>query len=75
MRAFNSVNPTLKVVFFEVAFGPASRLHLSLHNKFALIVRAKFSSDSKGLLRIVSHMTQRDSNSVTKYNLGGMILV
>ena len=75
MWTFNSVDPTLEVVFFEVAFSPACRLYLSLYNEFAFIVRAKFSSDSEGLLRIVSHMTQRYLYSVTKYNLGGMILV
>ena len=75
MRAIYCVNPTLKVIFFEVAFSSTRRLDLSFHNEFALIVRAKFSSNCEGLLSIVSHMTQRDSNSITKYNLGGVILV
>ena len=50
MRAINSVNPTLKVIFLEIAFSPTCRLYLSLHNEFALIVRAEFSSDGEGLL-------------------------
>ena len=73
--ALYCVDTSLEVVFQEVASGSASGLHLGFDDEFAIVVGAELPCHCEGLFGIVGYVAQWNTHSVTKHDLGSMVLM
>ena len=70
MYSVDSMDAALKAILFEEALRSTEALHLSLDDKFLVVISAELPRHSKCFLLIESHLTQRDRDMILVHELG-----